>query len=78
MWVSVRHTNLGVVSRAFDPKGTISGIYDWIGSLCPTPEHFRLIAFPSSTLFPRRPNHDSSEHHSQHDGGERTHTALQG
>ena len=50
--VSVRHSIFGVVTRAFDPKGTISGIYDWVGSLSTTPEHFRLIAFPSSTLYP--------------------------
>ena len=46
------HSIFGVVTRAFDPKGTISGIYDWVGSLSTTPEHFRLIAFPSSTLYP--------------------------
>ena len=50
--VSVRHNVLGVVTRAFDPNGTISGIYDWVGSLSPTPEHFRLTTFPSSTLYP--------------------------
>ncbi|XP_068726598.1 uncharacterized protein [Montipora capricornis] len=50
--VSVRHNILGVITRAFGPEGTISGIYDWVGSLSTTPEHFRLIAFPSSTLYP--------------------------
>ena len=50
--VSVRHTSLGVVTRAFDPDGSIQGIYDWVGSLCRVPEHFRLIRFPSTTLYP--------------------------
>ena len=50
--VCVRHNILGVVTRAFDPNGTISGIYDWVGSLSPTPEHFRLTTFPCSTLYP--------------------------
>ena len=51
--VCVRHNILGVVvTRAFDPSGTISGIYDWVGSLSPTPEHFRLNTFPCSTLYP--------------------------
>ena len=50
--VSVRHNIFGVITRAFAPEGTISGIYDWVGSLSPTPEHFHLIAFPSSTLYP--------------------------
>ena len=51
--VCVRHNILGVVvTRAFDPNGTISGIYDWVGSLSPTPEHFRLTMVPCSTLYP--------------------------
>ena len=50
--VSVRHNVLGVVTRAFDLNGTISGIYDWVSSLSPTPEHFRLTTFPSYTLYP--------------------------
>ena len=53
--VSVRHNVLGVVTRAFDPNGTISGIYDWVGSLSPTLEHFRLTTFPSTTLYPEDP-----------------------
>ena len=55
MWVSVRHSTLGVLIRAFDPRGTVSGVCDWVGSLSPTPEHFRLISFPSSTLYPEDP-----------------------
>ena len=50
--VCVRHNIVGVVTRPFDPNGTISGIYDWVGSLSPTPEHFRLTTFPCSTLYP--------------------------
>ncbi len=55
VWVSVRHCTLGVIIRAFDFRGTVSGVYDWVGSLSPTPEHFRLISFPSSTLYPEDP-----------------------
>ena len=50
--VSVRHCTLGVVSRVFDPEGSMQGIYDWIGSLSKTPEHFLLVTFPSTTLYP--------------------------
>ena len=53
--VSVRHSILGVVTRAFHSNGTISGIYDWVGSLSATPEHFYLTTFPSTTLFPDDP-----------------------
>ena len=41
--VSVRHSTLGVVSRVFDPEGSMQGVYDWIGSLSKTPEHFLLV-----------------------------------
>lgn len=40
-----------MVTRSFHSNGTISGIYDWVGSLSATPEHFYLTAFPSTTLF---------------------------
>ena len=50
--VSVRHCTLGVVSRVFDPEGSMQGIYDWIGSLSKTPEHFLFVTFPSTTLYP--------------------------
>ncbi|CAH3196630.1 unnamed protein product [Porites evermanni] len=50
--VSVRHCTLGVVSRVFDPEGSMQGVYDWIGSLSRTPEHFFLVTFPSTTLYP--------------------------
>jgi len=43
--VSVHQNVLGVVTRAFDPNRTISEIYDWIGSLSPTPEHFCFTTF---------------------------------
>ena len=46
--VSVRHCTLGVVSRVFDPEGSMQGVYDWIGSLSKTPEHFLLVTFPST------------------------------
>ena len=45
--VSVRHCTLGVVSRVFDLEGSMQGVYDWIGSLSKTPEHFLLVTFPS-------------------------------
>ena len=50
--VSVWHNILGVVTRAFDPKGTISGIYDWVSSLASTLEHLHLTTFPSLILYP--------------------------
>ena len=46
------HKILGVVTRAF-LNGTISGIYDWVGSLSRTLEHFRLTTFPWLTLYPK-------------------------
>ena len=40
--VRVRHLTFGVVERAFRPDTLLASIYDWVGSLDSTPEHFVL------------------------------------
>ena len=50
--ISVRHIDLGVVTRAFPLACTISAVYNWIGSLSPTPKHFKLTKAPNSTVYP--------------------------
>ena len=52
--VSVRHPDLGVVSRAFTLDAKAAGIYAWVGSLSTSPKHFaltrpspRIILYPS-------------------------------
>lgn len=40
--VRVRHLTFGVVERAFRPDTMLASIYDWVGSLDSTPEHFVL------------------------------------
>ena len=50
--ISVRHIDLGVVTRAFPLSCTMSAVYDWIGSLSRTPKHFRLSKAPNSTMYP--------------------------
>jgi len=50
--VSVRHLVLGVVSRPFHLNSYMSAVYDWVGSLSMTPEHFRICAFDGKALLP--------------------------
>ena len=50
--VSVRHVDLGVLTRSFPSSATMSAVYDWVGSLSPTPKHFRLTKMPNFTLYP--------------------------
>lgn len=40
--VRVRHLTFGVVERSFRPDTMLASIYDWVGSLDSTPEHFVL------------------------------------
>lgn len=40
--VRVRHLTFGVVERFFRPDTMLASIYDWVGSLDSTPEHFVL------------------------------------
>lgn len=51
--VSVRHSILGVVRRAFPPNSTVMALYDWVGSLSTHPEHFALcFSSPHCTVYP--------------------------
>ncbi|KAK3751311.1 hypothetical protein QZH41_007108 [Actinostola sp. cb2023] len=51
--ISVRHPNLGIMSRAFTPSTKMLGVYDWIGSLSSSPEHFSLTKpFPREDVYP--------------------------
>lgn len=50
--VSVRHNDLGVVTRRFPSSGTMCGVYDWIGQLSQTPKYFRLTKMPNIILYP--------------------------
>ena len=53
MLVSVRHVSFGVVTRSFKKEGTVSAVYDWVGSVSPEPEHFSLTcAVTERTIFP--------------------------
>jgi hypothetical protein len=40
--ISVRHPDLGLVSRPFSSASKMLDVYNWIGSLAPSPEHFFL------------------------------------
>lgn len=53
--ISIRHTSLGVVSRAFPIDSYISSVYDWIGSLCLMPEHFVLKMRNAHEVSPLQP-----------------------
>lgn len=50
-FVSVRDIDLGVLTRAVPSSATMSAVYDWVESLCPTPKHFRLTKMPNTTLY---------------------------
>lgn len=50
--VSVRHPVLGLISRRFHVFSTMAAVYDWVGSLCLTPEQFRLCGFDGKCLLP--------------------------
>lgn len=49
--VSVRHSILGVVRRAFPPNGTVMALYDWVGSLSTHPEHLLCASVAHTALF---------------------------
>lgn len=40
--VNVRHVDMGLLPRCFPSTGTVTFVYDWIGSLNDLPEHFRF------------------------------------
>ena len=48
--VNVRHVNLGLQSRSFPSNGTVSYVYDWVGSLDTYPENFRLFKMREEVL----------------------------
>lgn len=50
--MSRRHVNLGLQSRSFPSNGTVSYVYDWVGSLDAYPENFRLFKMPREELSP--------------------------
>lgn len=49
--LSVRHVQLGIVTRGFLITDTMSAVYDWIGSLSTTPKHFSLSIAPMVTIY---------------------------
>ena len=50
--VAVRHLQLGLIRRKFSPDWSALAVYDWVGALCPKPEHFSLGPTPSQTIYP--------------------------
>ena len=46
--VRVRHSTLGMVKRSFNPTCKMNAVYDWVGSLSLTPEHFNLTDFEAN------------------------------
>ena len=50
--LSVRHVQLGTVTREFLTTDTMSAVYDWIGSLSTTPKHFSLSIAHIVTIYP--------------------------
>lgn len=48
--VRVRHLTFGVVERAFRPDTMLASIYDWVGSLDSTPEHFVLSNYNNDLI----------------------------
>ena len=53
--VNVRHVDMGLLSRRFPSTGTVSFVYDLIGSLNDLPEHFRLFEVPGVEISPSKP-----------------------
>lgn len=50
--VSVRHLSLGVLTRMFSLDDSVYSIYDWIGSLPDSPEHFQLCTYFGDCVSP--------------------------
>lgn len=48
--VRVRHLKLGIVKRTFHPSSKMNVVYDWVGSLNLTPEHFTLADYKSQVF----------------------------
>lgn len=58
--VHVRHVTLGIMKRFFDPFSRMSAVYDWVGSLSLTPEHFVLTDFEANVFAEDQPITDVS------------------
>lgn len=50
--VSVRHLSLGVLTRMFSLNDCAYSIYDWIGSLTDSPQHFQLCTYSGQCVSP--------------------------
>jgi len=50
--VRVRHPILGNVTRLFYAEEKMQSVYNWVGSLNPSPEFFELINFEGNTVYP--------------------------
>jgi hypothetical protein len=49
----VRHSSLGLITRAFPANSKVIAVYDWVGSLSVIPEHFTLsFVYPQSIIYP--------------------------
>lgn len=53
--ISIRHITLGIVTRPFAIDNYVSAIYDWVGSLSLTPEHFVLKMHNTEEVSPLQP-----------------------
>lgn len=58
--VHVRHITLGMVKRSFRPTCNMNAVYDWVGSLSLTPEHFTLTDFVASRFEEEQSVRDAS------------------
>ena len=50
--VSVRHLSLGVLAHMFSLDDCAYSIYDWIGSLTDSPQHFELCTYSGQCMSP--------------------------
>ena len=50
--VSVRHLSLGALTRMFSLDDCAYSIYDWIGSLTDSPQHFQLCTYSGQCVSP--------------------------
>ena len=57
--VKIRHSLLGTKTRLFDGDSrenphTFTQIYDWVGSLSRTPEHFYIVDYSGKRISPEK------------------------
>ena len=60
VFVRVHHTVLGMVKRFFTPTCKMNAVYDWVGSLSLTPEHFNLTDFEANIFTEEKSVKDAS------------------